>query len=292
MEEINFDSPADIRDFLESRGWNVRKKWGQNFLINPGARQKILDALELGGETEGGAAGTVWEIGPGLGAMTVLIRPRCRRLFLFEIDPGYQDWLTEQFSGDDGVRIVPGDVIKTWRKTAAEEGVPDRVVGNLPYNAASSIIASFIEEESLPRRMVVTVQKEMGERMTARPRTSQYSSFSVLCQAACRVESKRILKPGSFYPVPGVSSQITVLEPSPRWQTLRDAPFFMKMIRTLFASRRKTLRNNGLRESRGRGLFTLEAFQEALSEAGIDEQRRPETLSVDEYIALANRLAP
>ncbi len=296
MNRINYDSPADIRDFLESRGWNVRKKWGQNFLINQGGRKKILDALDLPAEDRaGGASGsgwTVWEIGPGLGAMTVMIRPRCRRLCLFEIDPGYQEWLAEQFSGDGGVRIIPGDVLKTWKSAAAEEGIPRRIVGNLPYNAASSIIASLIEEEALPERMVVTVQKEMGERMTAQPRTSQYSSFSVLCQAACRVEARGILKPGSFYPVPGVSSQITVLEPSARWETLADRPFFMKLIRALFSSRRKTLRNNGLREAKGRGLFTQDAFLAALGERQIDPQRRPETVTVDDYIALANLLSP
>lgn len=286
MKNINYDSPAEIRAFLESREWNTRKKWGQNFLINRGAREKITKALDLQPEE------VLWEIGPGLGAMTEMIRPLVKALYLFEIDPGYQKWLGELFEGDEAVHIIGGDVLKTWQEVCREEGAPDKVVGNLPYNAASAIITSFIREEKLPRRMVITVQKEMGERMTARPSTSQYSSFSVLCQAACRVESKGVLKPGSFFPVPRVSSIIISLEASPRWQEIQDPPYFMKLIRALFSSRRKTLRNNALRESKAGRLFTAENFFTALQEMGIGEQQRAETLTVEQYIELAGRLSP
>ena len=277
---LNYDSPASLQAFLTEQGYNALKRWGQNFLINAGARRQILGALEL----KPGEA--VWEIGPGLGALTHHLAEAGHPLTVFEIDPGYVGFLRAEFgAAPAGFEVVEGDVVKTWR-TLPRAGT--KTVGNLPYNAASAIIAAFVEGGFFPEIFVVTVQLEMAQRMTAVPGTKNHSSFSVLCQSAFRVEEIVTLKPGSFYPAPEVTSRVVRLRPHGLYPGL-DHARFSTFVRECFSSRRKTLRNN----LPGAALalkITEENLTAAFAGASIDLSLRAEALSVRQFVDIFQRL--
>jgi 16S rRNA (adenine1518-N6/adenine1519-N6)-dimethyltransferase len=293
---LNYDSPHELQAFLEQRGLNTLKRWGQNFLINPGARRQILAALELApGES-------VWEVGPGLGALTHHLLEDNHPVTAFEIDPGFVAYLREEFGNSPaGFCLVWGDAIKTWRRvrdglslSPEEPPYPDfarqarKVVGNLPYNAASAIIADFLEGNFHPEVFVVTVQKEMAERMTASPGSKNYSSFSVLCQSVYKAKTILTLRPGSFHPAPEVTSCVVALKAHGKYPGL-DVHRLSLLVRECFSSRRKTLRNNlaGAAETLGMDHQSLLVAVEA---QGIDLGQRAETLSVETFVHLAQSL--
>ena len=277
---LNYDSPASLQAFLDDQGYNALKRWGQNFLINAGARRQILAALELKpGEP-------VWEVGPGLGALTHHLVEAGHPLTVFEIDPGYVGFLREEFgAAPAGFQVVEGDVVKTW-KSQPRTGL--KTVGNLPYNAASAIVAEFIEGGFFPEVFVVTVQLEMAQRMTASPGSKNYSSFSVLCQSVFRLDDVVTLKPGSFYPAPEVTSRVVRLRPHGRFPGL-DHLRFSRFVRECFSSRRKTLRNN-LPGAAAAIKVSDEALTTAFATAGIDLGLRAEALTVDRFVAVYQAL--
>jgi 16S rRNA (adenine1518-N6/adenine1519-N6)-dimethyltransferase len=271
---LNYDSPAALQAFLDDKGYNALKRWGQNFLINAGARKQIIGALELApGEP-------VWEVGPGLGALTHHLVAAGHPLTVFEIDPGYAGFLREEFgSASAGFQLVEGDVVKTW-KTQPLTGI--KCVGNLPYNAASAIVADFVEGGFFPAVFVVTVQLEMAQRMTAKPGNKNYSSFSVLCQSAFRLDDVVTLKPGSFYPAPEVTSRVVRLRPHHLYPGL-DHGRFSRFVRECFSSRRKTLRNN-LPGAASALNVSEAALTAAFAATKIDLGLRAETLTVEQFI--------
>lgn len=278
---LNYDSPQEIKSLLEIMGLGPRKRWGQNFLINRGAREKIVKLLDI---HEGDS---VWEVGPGLGAITKLILDAGADLKVFEIDPGYIEYLKKAFHSYEHFEIVPGDVIKTWKKERTER--PTKFAGNLPYNISSAIISSFIENDFLPEKMVFTIQKELGERILAKPGNKNYSSFSVLCQFACEVFDRGVLRPGSFYPVPGVSSSVIEMVPRKRFRELKNKEAFFKISRDLFVSRRKTMKNNII-NSRYLAQYDREEVFQAFSDLKVDVSKRAETVTVEEFILLAETI--
>jgi 16S rRNA (adenine1518-N6/adenine1519-N6)-dimethyltransferase len=264
----------------------LRKRWGQNYLVNRGAREKLVSLLAV----EAGMR--AWEIGPGLGAMTAMLLAveGLRGLTVFEIDARAVAFLQSRFSGHPGLRIVAGDVLDTWQGEAEGSGLPDRVLGNLPYASASAIIASLIEAGAVAERCVFTVQKELAERMLARPGSESYSSFSIFCRSACRIEKHGDLRPGSFYPAPEVLSTIVSLGPRPPEESPADWKLFRSLVRGLFASRRKTLRSSIAAGRVPSGLAPGEVLA-ACAEAGIDVATRPEEHDVVEWVRLADLLA-
>jgi 16S rRNA (adenine1518-N6/adenine1519-N6)-dimethyltransferase len=215
----------------------MRKKFGQNFLVNPDARGDLLEALEISAGDE------VWEIGPGLGAMTAGLLERGGKLTAFEIDPGFCKILKEMFGELENFRLIEGDAAKTW--PAAEGGAEEELClfGNLPYNAGASLLGDFIEKGRFFKRMVVTVQKEVADRMCAKPGSSGYSSFSVLCSSVYALKPLKVIKGASFYPVPRVDSRAVRLDLLPPGERERPSLFY-PLVRALFSSRRKTIKNS------------------------------------------------
>jgi 16S rRNA (adenine1518-N6/adenine1519-N6)-dimethyltransferase len=279
---MNYDSQTAILHVLHEQGIALKKRWGQNFLINRGAREKIA------GLVAAAAHETVWEIGPGLGALTVLLLPAAGRLIVFEIDRGLVRWLTQEFAGLDRFTLCQGDVLKTWPLAFKNYGMPHTVCGNLPYNSASAIILSFIMQDFLPSRMVFTVQRELALRMAATPGSKNYSGFSVLCRSMFAVESAGELKPGSFFPQPDVVSSIIALTPNPRLRGGRERDWFFRLVKTGFASRRKTFKNNilkapGLTDDERQRLLDVLGRSHSL------DTLRAEELDVDLLVDLALR---
>ena len=290
---INYDSPRELKAFLEERGIGMRKKFGQNFMINPYERSMLLDALELP------AGAKVWEAGAGLGAMTDSLLKRGAQVTAFEVDPAFARALRE-FFGDhsDGTgcsfRLVEGDILKTWETVDVTD---DELFlfGNLPYNIAAALIAGFIERARFFKRVVITVQREVALRMAAAPGSSDYSSFSVLCSSVYKVKLLRVIKASSFYPAPRVDSQGVRMDVIPQPEKLPK--LFYPLVRSLFSARRKTLRNtltafasSVIMEAGFSGKVFLsagEAAGETLTKAGISGDRRAETLGMPEFAALA-----
>jgi len=238
---LNYNSAAALKVFLETEGLGMRKKFGQNFLINPGIRQALADALNADSGEE------VWEIGPGLGAMTVLLLEKGLFVKAFEIDTGFIRILKSLFEKNKNFSLVEGDVMKTWpasvQKTG-ESGVFSNapyLLGNLPYNIAASLLADMIEQNCLFRRVVVTVQREVARRMIATAGSADYSSFSVLCSSVYTVKPLMNISGGSFYPKPNVDSMGVLME---KRETPAYPEIFYPLVRALFSSRRKTIKNN------------------------------------------------
>jgi 16S rRNA (adenine1518-N6/adenine1519-N6)-dimethyltransferase len=228
-------------------------------------------------------------VGPGLGALTHHLVAAGHPLTVFEIDPGYSGFLREEFgTAPGGFTLVEGDVVKTWKTQAPGSGTGVKTVGNLPYNAASAIVADFIEGGFFPEVFVVTVQLEMAQRMTASPGSKNYSSFSVLCQSVFRLDDVVTLKPGSFYPAPEVTSRVVRLRPHLRFPGL-DHARFSRFVRECFSSRRKTLRNN-LPGAAAALKVTDAALTSAFAAAGVDLGLRAETLTVDRFVEVYQAL--
>lgn len=281
MEHPDYNSPLALKAFLDDNGMAMQKKFGQNFLVNEDARKKIIDSLDIG------EASSVWEVGPGLGCMTDEILSRGAKVTAFEIDHGFARLLRlffEDYSKNDKFQLVEGDVLKTWKKHSVENGIPKRFFGNLPYNVAATIIADTINEGVRFDKVVVTIQKEVAQRMSAKEGSANYSSFSVLCQWAYDIKNLVDLAGGNFWPVPNVASRAVLMTKKEDFPRCDNPKLFMRMIRQLFSSRRKTVRNNLLALAGG------EKTDMALEKAGIKASVRAEELSVDSLLKLSDSL--
>ena len=280
MWNLNYDSPKEIERVLSEKGLAMTKKFGQNFLVSPSGREKLVKLMEL----EEGMK--VWEIGPGLGAITHMILKENVDLYSFEIDHGFASLLSGPAFGDESrFTLVEGDALKTLFKKRLLP-LPDRIVGNLPYNVGSVMIAKLIENSYLPPLMVFTLQKEVVDRMTAKTGEDDYSSFSVLTQID--YENKLMLKlpRGCFWPQPNVDSAVVVMkrrEKSLVDDTLR--PVFIPLLRDIFQQRRKTIRNN--LNSSEYGNLGKDKVEEILSISGLSGNERAEALSWDSLIKLS-----
>ena len=280
MWNLNYDSPKEIERVLSEKGLAMTKKFGQNFLVSPSGREKLVKLMDL----EEGMK--VWEIGPGLGAITHMILKENVDLYSFEIDHGFASLLSGPAFGDESrFTLVEGDALKTLFKKRLLP-LPDRIVGNLPYNVGSVMIAKLIENSYLPPLMVFTLQKEVVDRMTATTGEDDYSSFSVLTQID--YENKLMLKlpRGCFWPQPNVDSAVVVMkrrEKSLVDDTLR--PVFIPLLRDIFQQRRKTIRNN--LNSSEYGNLGKDKVEEILSLSGLSGNERAEALSWDSLLKLS-----
>ena len=283
---VNYNSASALRSFLEKEGLGMQKKFGQNFLINPAVRQALVETL--GAE----AGDDVWEIGPGLGAMTALLLEKGLTVKAFEIDTGFIRVLKQIFSGNDKFEIIEGDCLKTWSTQKSARFF----LGNLPYNVAAVLIADLIEKNCLFQRMVVTVQKEVALRMSAKAGSKDYSSFSVLCSSAYKVKSLMTISPSSFYPHPNVDSMGVLLELDTEKNKLPKPPLFFPLVRALFASRRKTIKNNlsafisSIKEKFPAEIEKREICRILLNENGLTGNERAEELGTEKFLSLAKSI--
>ena len=277
---IDYNSPAALKAYLERSGLAMQKKFGQNFLVNGKARTTLADSLAVQ------AGMRVWEVGPGLGAMTSELLKRGAILTVFEIDRGFIDALQSLFSEHEAsgaLRIVAGDVLKNWKREVEAHGMPDRFFGNLPYNIAASLIGDTIETGCRFERAVFTVQKEVAERMCARTGSSDYSSFSVLCQWAYRIKPVIDLAGGNFWPKPNVVSRAVAMERTEDYPRCENPALFASMQRALFAARRKTVKNNLTQF-----LSNAEKAQRALENANIAPSLRAEAIPIAKLLELSD----
>ena len=272
MWSLNYSSISSIQKVLEDNGLAMTKKFGQNFLLSEDARERIVQAMELEKGME------VWEVGPGLGAITHLLLKAGAAVTAFEIDHGFASILRSQAFADDDFTLVEGDALKTLFQRPMDA---DRIVGNLPYNVGSQIIARLIENSYLPPLMVFTLQREVADRMRAKPGDADYSSFSVLTQLDYVNTMPLVIKAGSFFPAPRVDSAVVVMRRRESLLPEEDRKVMLPLVRSLFSQRRKTIRNNLAPTP-----FSAR-MDEAFSSCGLTGKERAETLSSEKLIELA-----
>lgn len=278
MWDLNYDSISEIDAILKENGLAMSKKFGQNFLISRQGRERIVDLMKLDSSMK------VWEIGPGLGAITHLVLGKKAELTCFEIDHGFAEILRDKAFCDEPLfELVEGDALKTLFRY---NHTPDRIIGNLPYNVGSVIIARLIERSILPEMMVFTLQKEVVERMCASTGSDSYSSFSVLTQIDYENKLALTLKKGCFWPQPQVDSAVVVMtkrkEPLVP-EELRDT--FIPLVRDLFSQRRKTIKNNLISSKYGN--LGKDAIESIISSASLSGSERAESLSFSQLLSLA-----
>ena len=255
----------------------ARKRFGQNFLRDPGIISRIVRAIAPR------PGDRLVEIGPGQGALTEpLLEAAEGHLEVIELDRDLIPGLRVQFFNYPGFIVHEGDALKVDFRALRGEGEPLRVVGNLPYNISTPLIGHLLEAGDAIADMHFMLQKEVVERLAAVPGGPDWGRLSVMAQYRCRVDDLFSVPPEAFVPRPKVDSAIVRLTPYAElpWPA-RDEALLFRVVRQAFAQRRKTLRNNfkGLVES------------EAMEALGIDPVRRPQTLSVEEFVRIANHLA-
>ncbi len=281
-----YDSPKAIKSLLDKEGLALSKKFGQNFLINGHIRENIARELSLDPHMK------VWEVGPGIGSLTVLLLEAGCSVTAFEIDHGFCRILTEQaFGEDENFRLIEGDALRTWEGLWKAEGTPDRICGNLPYNVGSVVIAKLLEAGCLPPKMVYTLQTEVALRLSAKPGEKAWSSFSLLAQMDYRVKSAFTIGASSFYPEPNVSSTVITMDK-------REAPLvdpslrsvFLLVVRDLFAQKRKTIKNN-LLGGRVGAKFGKDGVASILEKSGVAPGLRAEQLDWAQFIAISEAVS-
>ena len=269
----------DPREALRRHGLRPSKGLGQNFLVDRRALRRIVEAAELG------PADTVLEVGPGIGQLTRLLAARAGRVVAVELDLRMVAALREELAGCRNVEVVQGDILALDPGALAGREAY-KVVANLPYYITSAAIRHLLEARPPPSLLVLTVQREVADRITSAP--GNMSLLSVSVQFYGRPQRVARIPASAFYPPPRVESAIVRIDVYPQ-PPLRgdDARRFFEIVRAGFSQRRKQLRNT---LAAGLGLPT-EQVAAALRQAGVDPRRRAETLSLEEWSAISQQLS-
>lgn len=283
---------SGVKEISMRHGFRRADSLGQNFLVDKNIIDKIVAAADLDQET------LAIEVGPGMGALTVNMAEEANQVIAVEIDSHLLPVLNETLGHLDNVQVINQDILKTdvneiighAKEIAKKNGESIKkvvIVGNLPYYITTPIIMSMLENEVDMSAMVVMMQKEVAERIVAKPGSKTYGALSVACQFYCETSYVTTVPKTVFQPQPKVDS--AVLKLSKReilpWD-VADRQVFFKVVRAGFNQRRKTLLNS---VSAIDGLSKIQ-LAEILDEVGIDARRRAETLSIEEFALIANKI--
>lgn len=265
-------------------GWTVRlkKSLGQHLLVDPSYQRRIVEALCPGAEDE------VLEIGPGVGALTQHLVGRVSRLVLVELDPEFAAELQRRFGGH-GVEVLIGDALRLDLAGAVERWGAAKVVGNIPYRITSPLLGRLLGRSPRPREIVLTVQKEVADRLASPPGRKAYGALTVGVRAVADVGLLFRVPKGAFRPVPKVdSATLRIVPHDPPRLTPGEERDLRTLTRSAFGRRRKQLQTI-LRDAPAYRLDRSEA-QAVLAELGIAPAARPETLAPETFVTLAGAL--
>ena len=257
-----------------------KRSLGQNFLVDPNTQRRIVAELDPRPED------TVLEVGPGHGELSRHLLDRCGRLVLIEKDRDLAAALAARWGGRRGIEVVEGDALRADLGSFVRGGVPVRLLSNVPYNITSPLLFAFLDLGATVARIVVTVQREVAERIVAPPGTKAYGALSVGVRAVAHASLAFGVGRRAFRPVPAVDSAVVRLEPRPEAATV-DREGLRALTRACFSRRRKQLQKT-LRTAPELGFRGDPAA--LLASLSIDPAARPEVLDPDTFVALAVRL--
>ena len=285
-----------LQSLLEQRGISPQRRLGQNFLIDLNIHDLIVNAAEVG------PGDVVLEIGSGTGALTTLMADRGAAVVAVDVDPAMAKLTAEAVAGLPNVRVlnlnalankntlnrVVLDNVRAGLAAGSDKRL--KVVANLPYHVATPVIVNLlVHSELCPALMVVTIQRELAERMCAAAASSAYGAVSVVVQALAEVSIVRSLPPSVFWPRPKVDSAVVALRPDPaKRDIVADVPWFHDIVRRVFLHRRKYIRH--VLAGMWRERWTKADVDVWLEQQGLSGQLRAEALDVEEFLALAKSL--
>lgn len=281
---MEFISPDEIKRIAKKYGFVFKKGLGQNFLSS----EEVLEEIAIAAEIDGRG---VIEIGPGFGVLTNELAKRAKKVVALELDENLIPILADTLSEYDNVKVINRDVLKTDIKALIDEefdGESVSVAANLPYYITTPIITGLIDAKLPLNNLVVMVQKEVADRLCAKPGGKDYGAISVLCQYHAEVELVCNVAAELFVPPPNVDSAVVKMKfRNTPAVTPKDETMFFRTVKAAFSQRRKTLLNCLTANfSKSKDELT-----EILESAGIDPRRRGETLTLAEFCNLSDLLS-
>ncbi len=273
---------VSIKQELAEYGLFPRKGWGQHFLVDPNILKKVIRTAQVEKED------VVLEVGPGLGEMTLALARQVKKVIAIEIDSKLVAILEKKMKDYPNVEVVKSDILKVdFNRFLKKDGHPIKVVANLPYQISTPLLFRFIESKEVFSTLTLMLQREVAERMVASPGRKEYGPLSIFVQMVSDIAIRFFIKPSAFFPPPKVESAVIhmVWKEQPL-MNLEDEKWFKSVVRGCFGYRRKTLMN-GLKHS---SLPLPPDMGRRIEKIGIDSQRRPETLSIQEFVRLAEAL--
>ena len=273
----------EILNFIHRTGRSPNRKLGQNFLIDANIPPKISDVANLS------SSDIILEIGPGLGFLTQELLGKAKQVIGIEIDSHLCSELERRFSTVQNLTLIHGDALKLDLHGLIQSSGINKVVANLPYNISGPILWRLLGYSPL-QSLVLMVQEEVAARLSASPRSKAYGSLTVWSGLHTECKIELTLKPQQFFPAPKVNAGLVSLRTRSEMQPqfcVSDISLFRKVVKGCFHTRRKMLRNS-VKASNVQ--IDMEILDLALKEVFIDSNRRGETLSISEFVALTNAI--
>lgn len=272
-------SPKVMQELLEANGFNFKKNFGQNFIIDENIINSIISNSKIDKDT------LVLEIGPGAGSLTYKLGLNAKEVVCYEIDTKVKNILEHNLEGLNNVKVIYEDFLKANVKEELKKHDYNKlyVVANLPYYITTPIIIKLIEDDLNVDKIVVMVQKEVGDRFKAKPGSKDYSSLSIFLNYYYDVRKMLDVSKNVFMPKPNVDSIVVEFTKKEELLTLKNKELFFKLIRDSFKQKRKNLRNN-LKD------YDLAKISNILAKYNLDLTVRAENISIDIFVDIANNL--
>lgn len=272
-------SPKKMESFLKNKNFNFKKSFGQNFIVDKNIIDKIIKFSLVDKDT------MVIEIGPGAGSLTTALAASSKSVLCYEIDDSLKDVLSDSLKNFDNVDIIYQDFLKANVSETLKKYNYDKlyVIANLPYYITTPIITKIIEDKLNVDKIVIMVQKEVGDRLKAQPGSKDYNSLSIYISYYFNVKKLMDVSRNVFLPKPNVDSIVIELSKKENKYKLKNENVFFKLVRDSFVQKRKTLRNN-------LKAYDLNIIEKVLNKYGYDLSVRAENLSIDIFVDIANNL--
>ncbi len=272
-------SPNKFKEKMEKYNFNLKKMYGQNFIIDENTINNIIECSKIDKDT------LVIEIGPGAGSLTFKLAEYAKCVLCYEVDTTLKDLLEDNLNGLSNVNIIFEDFLKCDVLSDIKKYDYKKlyVVANLPYYITTPIIMKFIEDEVPVEKIVVMVQKEVGDRFKAKPNSKDYNSLSIYLNYYFDVKKILDVSKNVFMPKPNVDSIVIEFSKKSNMYKLNDSKMFFKLVKDSFNQKRKTLRNN-LRD------YDLIKIEEVLKKYNLDLSVRAEQLPIEIFVDIANNL--
>lgn len=272
-------SPKKMAELLENKNFNFKKKFGQNFIIDENIINNIVTKSEIDKDT------LVIEIGPGAGSLTNFLALKAKNVICYEIDSTLEEILSSNLEQYDNVEIIYKDFLKANVSEDIKKYEYKKlyVIANLPYYITTPIIVKIIEDNLDVDKIVVMVQKEVGDRFKAMPGSKDYNSLSIYLNYYFDVKKIMDVSKNVFMPKPNVDSIVVEFDKKNKKYEVKNSELFFNLIRDSFKQKRKTLKNN-------LSNYNLNIIEKELERVGLDLSVRAEQLSIETFVNISNAL--